>query len=271
MPRLTLTAVTLALLAAAPLAAQFDPDAWLARCQRDTWRSDGPRYCEIRETGMPPARGALTVDPGQNGGVAILGWNRDSIAVTAEIEIWGYSANAAADLAKQIRIEASGSAIRATGPGPSGRSRHWSVSFDVYVPRHTDLTLSTENGPLSIQDVIGSMELSTENGPLALLGVGGTVKARLQNGPLDVRLGGVKWEGAGLDAETVNGPVDLEIPERYSARLEIGTVNGPLTVGFPITVTVEGRISQHLTTVLGQGGPLVHVATTNGPLAIHRR
>jgi DUF4097 and DUF4098 domain-containing protein YvlB len=145
------------------------------------------------------------------------------------------------------------------------------VSFDVYVPRHSDLTLATENGPLSIEDVIGTMDLSTENGPLELTAVGGAVKARVQNGPLGVRLEGAKWEGTGLDAETVNGPVDLEIPEGYSARLETGTVNGPMSVGFPMTVTVQGRITQHLSTVLGQGGALVHVATTNGPLTIRRR
>jgi DUF4097 and DUF4098 domain-containing protein YvlB len=271
MPRLTLAAVTLALLAAAPLAAQFDADAWLAQCRRNNWRDDRPHYCEVRETGMRPGRGALTVDPGQNGGVAILGWDKDSIAVTAKIEVQGYSDAEAADLAKQIRIDASGSTIRATGPGPSGRSQHWSVSFDVYVPRHTDLTLSTENGPLSIEDVIGTMDLSTENGPLALTGVGGAVKARVQNGPLDVQLEGTKWEGAGLDAETVNGPVDLAIPENYSARLETGTVNGPMSVGFPMTVTIQGRVTQHLSTILGQGGALLHIATTNGPLTIRRR
>jgi DUF4097 and DUF4098 domain-containing protein YvlB len=268
MPRLTLAAA-FALCAAASLAAQFEPDAWLVQCRRHRWNDDS-KYCEIRETGMRPARGALSVDPGPNGGVAILGWDKDSIAITAKIEVQGYSDSEAADVARQIRIDASGTTIRATGPA-SGRSRHWSVSFDVYVPRRTDLTLATENGPLSIEDVTGTMDLTTQNGPLELSGVGGTVKARVENGPLGVRLDGTKWEGAGLDAETVNGPVDLEIPEGYSARLETGTVNGPMNVGFPMTVTVQGRITQHLSTVLGQGGALVHVATTNGPLTVRRR
>jgi DUF4097 and DUF4098 domain-containing protein YvlB len=271
MPHPTRAALMLSLLAAAPLAAQSDPDQWLAQCRHSGWRRDRPHYCEIRETGMRPSRQALTVDPGQNGAVAIFGWDRDSIAVTAKIEIEDHSGEAAADLAKQIRIDASGSAIRASGPGALSRSRHWSVSFDVYVPRHTDLTLSTENGPLSIEDVIGAMDLSTENGPLVLRGVGGAVKARVMNGPLEVRLTGTTWEGSGLDAETVNGPVGLEIPEGYSARLETGAVNGPMTVGFPMTVTVQGPVTHHLETVLGKGGALVHVTTTNGPLVIRRR
>jgi len=91
--------VAMALAAAAPLAAQFDPDVWLSQCRRNRWNDDRPKYCEIRETGMRPARGALTVDPGQNGGVAILGWDKDSIAVTAKIEVQGYSDSEAADLA----------------------------------------------------------------------------------------------------------------------------------------------------------------------------
>src|SRR5258708_19885607 len=72
MPRLTLAAVTVALVAAAPLAAQFDPDAWLAQCRRNKWNDDRPKYCEVRETGMRPARAALTVDPAQNAGAATL-------------------------------------------------------------------------------------------------------------------------------------------------------------------------------------------------------
>ena len=43
-------------------------------------------------------------------------------------------------------------------------------------------------------------------------------------------------EGAGLDAETQNGPMVLYVPEGYNAQLETGTTNGPMSIGFPITV-----------------------------------
>jgi hypothetical protein len=93
----------------------------------------------------------------------------------------------------------------------------------------------------------------------------------VRNGPLSVGLGGSRWEGAGLDAETVNGPVVLAIPEGYSARLETGTVNGPMSVDFPLTVTFQGRWRDRLNTTLGDGGAPVRVVTTNGPLVIKRR
>src|SRR5256886_17368292 len=80
------------------------------------------------------------------------------------------------------------------------------------------------------------MTVTAYRGPVALRAVGGDVRARTTNGPLDIELTGARWDGAGLDAETTNGPVDLTIPEGYSAQLEFGTVNGPMTVEFPLTV-----------------------------------
>ena len=77
--------------------------------------------------------------------------------------------------------------------------------------------------------------------------------------------------GVGLDAETRNGPVVISIPEGYNAELTTGTVNGPMDIGFPITV--QGRIGtgrRHLTTTLGSGGPSIRAVTTNGPAVIRK-
>jgi DUF4097 and DUF4098 domain-containing protein YvlB len=264
----------LCLLAAAPLSAQdYDQDYddnWLSECRRDRWnrRDDRVKHCEIREDSLraPGGNSTITVDPGLNGGVAIRGWDKDSIYIRAKIQTYGRSEDAAAALARQVRIVVSGSTIRAEGPNEG-----WSVSFEVYVPRRSNLDLETENGPLSVREVVGTMDLEAHNGPVALRGVGGLVRARVQNGPLVVSLTGTRWEGEGLDAETVNGPVTLAVPEGYSAQLETGTVNGPMSVDFPLTVTIQGRISHRINTTLGSGGARVRVVTTNGPLSIRRR
>jgi DUF4097 and DUF4098 domain-containing protein YvlB len=85
-----------------------------------------------------------------------------------------------------------------------------------------------------------------------------------------VELEGRGWEGAGLDAETVNGPVHLAVPEGYSARIETGTVNGPIDIDFPLTVTLQPGRRRQFTTVLGSGGAPIRVVTTNGPLTVRR-
>lgn len=258
---------------AAALQAQESDDQWLEDCQ--DWKGWGSRarHCEIRETGMKATGRPLTVDPGMNGGVEIVGWDRDSIAVTARIQVSARTQADAEAIARDIKIEASGASVRAIGgrgPLGGGRNQHWSVCFVVMVPRRTDLTLSTQNGPLSVEEVAGRMDLSTQNGPLSLSGVSGDVHARAQNGPLSIELMGARWEGSGLDAETQNGPAVLRIPENYNARVEFGTVNGPMDVGFPMTVTLSGRIRHRINTTLGSGGPPIRVVTTNGPMTVRR-
>jgi putative adhesin len=273
----TLLAVVALTLPSATLKAQDSDEEWLDDCRHDSWRHDSWRdnrvkHCEIRETGLrgPVRGGALTVDPGMNGGVEVEGWDRDSVAVTARIQVYARSEADAEAIAREIRIEAAGRTVRAVGPEPTGRRQSWSVSFVVMVPRRTDLSLATDNGPLSVRDVTGRMELSTQNGPLSLVGVAGDVHARAQNGPLSVKLTGTRWDGTGLDAETKNGPAVLRIPEDYNAKLDFGTVNGPMDVGFPLTVTINGRITDRISTTLGNGGAPIRVVTTNGPMSVRR-
>ncbi len=251
---------------AGTLAAQDDPQEWLAQCH-DHW-NDRPRVCVVRETGFHPAGGTLTIDPSENGGVSVSGWDRDSIGVIAKIEAQAGTESAAQAIADGIQIEAAGRGIAARGP-ETGYRTSWAVSFDVYVPRHTDLSLETVNGPLSVEEVVGAMQLHAQNGPITLRAVGGDVTARVQNGPLSVELTGSRWDGPGLDAESQNGPVSLGIPDGYNARLETGTVNGPMSLSFPLTVTIQGRITNRIHTTLGDGGAPVRVVTTNGPLTIH--
>jgi DUF4097 and DUF4098 domain-containing protein YvlB len=158
--------------------------------------------------------------------------------------------------------------IGADGPSTE-RRESWSVSYLVHVPRSSDLSGETHNGPIGVHGVRGRMELRAENGPLSLDDVGGDVRGRTQNGPLTVRLTGTRWVGEGLDAETTNGPVTIEIPDDYSARLETGTVNGPMRVDFPITV--QGRLNRRIETTLGSGGATIRAVTTNGPMVLRRR
>lgn len=268
----TLAAVSLLACAATPLSAQrrHDADDWLASCRDRDWGNDSrARFCEIRNTGFKATGGTVRVDPGENGGVHFAGWDRDSIAVTAKVQTYAETDADARDLAQQIRIEAAGGTIRAEGPGYR-RHASWSVSFDVMLPRHSDLQAETVNGPLAVEDVHGRMELQAHNGPLRLDAVGGDVHARTINGPLVVTLDGTRWEGTGLDSETQNGPVVLTLPQGYSAHLETGTVNGPMSMDFP--VTLQGRIDFHrISTDIGSGGPPVRAVTTNGPVTVRSK
>jgi len=256
------------------LAAQRRPhrtaDDWLADCRDRREDGDRVRACELREAGFRPQGRAVHVDAGPNGAIAVTGWDRDSVHVRAVVQAWAATDSDAARLIREVRVDVSGATVR--GEGPEARRREgWAVHFEVSVPRRTDLTAETVNGPVSVEDVAGRLDLQTVNGPLTLSGVAGDVHARTTNGPLTVGLAGARWDGAGLDAETQNGPVTLTIPDGYSAQLETGTVNGPMQIDFPITL--QGRIGRmtRIRTALGSGGAPVRVVTTNGPLSVLRR
>jgi DUF4097 and DUF4098 domain-containing protein YvlB len=245
-----------------------DNDEWMERCREQRY-SDRPQFCEVRELGLRPTGRLLTVDGRQNGGVIVRGWDRDSIHVQVRIQAQGPSDEDARDLARAVRIESTGGNLHAEGPENIRRSS-WSATFYVDVPRRTDLTLETVNGPIMVERVSGTIEMHAVNGPIEIFDLSGDVRGRTANGPLGVELTGTRWDGRGLDVETSNGPIDLAIPEGYAARIETGTVNGPFSVDFPFTI--QGRFTgKRISQEIGGGGPPVRVVTTNGPATISRR
>jgi hypothetical protein len=244
-------------------------DEWLDRCreQGNRGNDDREQYCEVREQRLRATR-SLDIDGQQNGSVSVHGWDRSEVLVLARVQAQGEDLSDARDIASGINIVTDGGHVRADGPS-TRRRQSWSVSYDVWAPRRTDLRLTTHNGGISVDDMSARLELSAVNGGLSLHGVSGDVRGETTNGPLNVALDGDRWQGQGLDLRTTNGPVNLDIPDGYSARLETGTVNGPLRIDFP--VTLQGVIGRRITTQLGDGGAPIRAVTTNGPVVIHRR
>jgi hypothetical protein len=259
----------IALLSSAPAAAQQTDQQWLAECERQAERSDRAVYCEVRSSTIPLAAAGLVVDAGPNGGVIVRGGNVRVAEVSARLQVHAESAAAAAALARQVRVVGGTGSLHSEGPERSS-GESWSVTYYVTVPHRTNLDLATVNGPASVADVSGRIRVETRNGPLRLEHLAGDVHARTRNGPLTVVLDGRQWDGAGLDAETVNGPVRLTVPDDYSATLELGTERGPMNVDFAMPVTVVGNLRGTFTTMVGEGGTRVRVVTSNGPFSVRR-
>lgn len=236
------------------------------RCESRWGNTDRDRYCFALE-GEIDDPGRVAVDGGMNGSVSVVGWSRDVVLVQAIVWANAGSVERARELAGGVRVSADGGRLRASGP-ETGRRESWGVSWEVTVPRETDVEVETDNGAIDVAEVRGRIRLEARNGGVDLRGVGGEVVARTRNGGLSIELDGSRWDGEGLDAETRNGGVELTVPDGYSARLETGTLNGHMEIDFP--VTVRGRIGRQLTTTLGEGGPMVRAVTRNGGVEIRR-
>jgi hypothetical protein len=254
-----------ALLLASAAGAQSDDrtQRWLRNCNDDS-RGDRARFCEVREYSLRPTS-ELEVNGGDNGGVAFIGWDRDEVKVVAMIQASADDEAEARNLAREVKVGIGGGRVQAEGPRSWGRSS-WSVSYNVYVPRRSNLQAVTKNGGVSAESVEGTMNFRATNGGIRLDRVGGDIQAETTNGGVNARLYGTTWRGRGLNLRTTNGGVDLTVPRGYNAQLETGTVNGGMNINFPITV--RGRIGRHVETQLGSGGPLIRATTTNGGVRI---
>lgn len=219
--------------------------------------------CEVRTITI--ARPDKLRVSSMNGGIHILGEDRQDVQIEARVEAWAGSASEAADILREIQIETSGGTIHDKGPNFHGH-QGYGISYVIHAPRQISAELKTLNGGIGLEHLNGDLEFDTTNGGVDLVDLAGDVRGSTVNGGLDISLSGDRWNGKGLQAETTNGGIALNIPEHYSAHLETGTVNGGIEVNFPLTI--QGDIKHRLTTDIGGGGPTIHAETTNGGVTL---
>ena len=242
-------------------------------CSENNWSNGGKvSFRELREINVS-ATNLLTVDGRRNGGVRIIGENRPDILVRACVQAWANSDAEARTLVKNVRLE-TGSVIRADDD-----ESNKSVSYEIHVPRATNLRLTTQNGGIGISAVEGTINFEAENGGIHLDELAGNVKGKTTNGGVHIELSGGSWKGGGLDVETTNGGVHLAMPANYAAHFETRTVNG----GFrsDISSLEADRKSKddryyrmrgvRISKDLNGGGAPVRVVTTNGGVTINSK
>lgn len=228
------------------------------------WGGDHHRVCEMRS--MTLATPSKLDVSSLNGGIHIVGEDRQDVQVEARVEAWSGDAQDAAGILRAVQVEANGGQLRDKGPSMHMGNRGYAVSYTIHAPHRLSAELKTLNGGIGLEHLDGQLRFDTTNGGVDLADLAGDVKGSTVNGGLDISLSGAKWRGEGLNAETTNGGITLNVPTRYAAHLETGTVNGGIEVNFP--VTVQGEIRHHLETDLNGGGPTIHAETTNGGVTI---
>jgi DUF4097 and DUF4098 domain-containing protein YvlB len=254
--------------AGVPILAQLqDNSEKQMACQNGGYDSERARHCEIREQ-TAPAIGRLNVDAGRNGGVTIKGWRRSDVLVRARVEASGETEAAAAIMASHVWIDSAGGQVRAMGPESINNSG-WSVSYEIFVPQTSDLTLKANNGGIAISDVRGQIHFDGNNGGVHLKRLAGDVTGATVNGGVQVELAGAIWDGRQLEVSTRNGGVSVAMPSNYSAHLQAETQSGGVQSDFP--VMLEGNVRpRRLDFNVGSGGPLIHITTTNGRVSFKR-
>ena len=238
----------------------------------DNWNwSNGKQVSakDLREITL--GAGDLKVDGKRNGGISVKGENRADVLIRACVQTWGKTQEEANSLVKNVRVETSGS-VRAEGVAEESNA---SVSYQILVPRDTNLKLTTMNGGISIENVEGMIEFDAKNGGINLSNLAGDVQGRTTNGGLHIELAGNTWKGNGLNVETTNGGVHLEMSENYAARFETKTVNGGFKSDIAALAVEKQRDENgyrrqgiNINRAINGGGAPVRIVTTNGGVKI---
>ena len=239
----------------------------------------GGKAAQVEEERVELPAGELKVRVQEQGGIYVQHGNGS-----------GYTARlckAAADpaLLADVRVVSQGRSLTVDGPSDGDR---WVGYLIVDAPSDASLRVESDNapitlkrvrgsfvakatnGPIAIEDAAGTIDAATQNGPIALSGSEGDVKLRATNGPIAVELDR-EWRGKGLDARTSNGPIAVTVSSSFRSGVVVESeghspwdCDGPSCAGWHL----DGTLAGGRTFKLGDGPALVHLATSNGPVAI---
>ena len=220
--------------------------------------------CEVRSATFPLVSGHLNVKA-LNGGIEVIGEDRQDIALEARVSAHAGSTSEATSILHEITIDTGGT-VEAHGPKTSG-NRNWSVSYKLHVPHRLAANLHTLNGSLALTALNGYLRGETTNGSVRFDNLAGDVHLITTNGSIQAKLDGPSWQGAGLATTTTNGAVSVSVPSHYSAHLVASTTNGGTSLNLPVA-DQSGVHRRSIDTNLGSGGATVSFETTNGGISI---
>jgi putative adhesin len=124
------------------------------------------------------------------------------------------------------------------------------------------------SGDIEIEETgSGDMEIRTGSGNINVSGINGGFHAEAGSG--DIHGKGVPknmWS-----VRTGSGNVTLSVPHDAAFDVDVSSSSGTVTLGHPVTTTVQGRIQEMKKSVVGKvlgGGPMISVHTGSGDVAV---
>lgn len=256
-----------------------DEDGSVTSCSQIHVTYDGRDVAMISEDLPVSGLRSLKVRSDRNGGIHVNG-GAGAFSVTA------CKASALGD-PHDLRVQLQGNEITADGADREGTV----IYYIVNAPRNAALDMTTnngpigidavdgtvtahaQNGPISVKDSSGTLDISTQNGPISYAGESGRVKLHATNGPISVKLAGSSFSGS-LDVEVQNGPLSLKLPRGYRSGVVIeSSGNGPVTCRAEDCRKIrrfndEGESDWPRRIELGTGARAVTLSTSNGPISV---
>jgi len=237
--------------------------------------------------------GKIEIGAAAAGSVNVIGWQKGLVRVEAEKIIY-YPSQAPAPPKPQkgrqkqqsakpqlpIRVrytQTSAAILTSVSPGSNTE-----INLTVYVPRDkTDISAKISHGDISIEGINGWIEVTVATeGSIEAKSLSGYFSGTTPRGDLNVEMSDIRWRGLEFAALTQKGAVNLQLPLKYSAALQLETRDGKILVDYPPQV-VEGeetppdivirKNAQYLKAAVGDGGAPIKLATHSGDVKLLKK
>ncbi|MEZ4414923.1 MAG: DUF4097 family beta strand repeat-containing protein [Gemmatimonadota bacterium] len=243
------------------------------------YRSAERPSAEAREGQEGPFEWSGRVDRGDR--VAVVGLNGKITASASdgpEVEVRAVRTSRHGDVADvrvEVREHSGGITVCAIYDNWDGcedgsrrgrvRNGDVQVQFDIRVPEGVEFSASTVNGGVEVTGGIDAVDVSAVNGSVEVESLG-RLNASSVNGSVRAHLMADALSGP-VHVSTVNGAVELDLPDGADADVDASWVNGSFASDLPVTLHSKGK--RNARGQLGSGGERVQVETVNGRIRIH--
>jgi hypothetical protein len=226
--------------------------------------------------------GKVEISIGGGGSLKIVGWQRAIVRMEAEKIIYYPSKEQEPAEPPKIPIKVRYSQTSSTIKTPLNPESNAEVNLTIYVPSYkTDINAKLDHGDFSVEGVNGWVEVTVAvEGNIEAKSLSGYFSGTTPHGDVSVEMDGIRWKGLEFGALTQRGAVKLQIPEKFSAALQLETRDGKISVDYPPQV-VEGEIvppeiaihknSQQLKATVGDGGAPIKLVTFLGDVTLSKK
>jgi hypothetical protein len=215
---------------------------------------------------LPPGGHVAVVNV--HGSVLVEGWDRAEVEATVAMR-------SAAPIDQlddvQVAVEARPGGVAFHALYPPGLDTPIRVDYRVRVPRQVRLDeLSTLEGDIVVRDVEGAIAAHNLHGDIEGINVSGSVVAHALTGNILISLRALPDRRLPFTLATINGNVDLLMPARANADLELCAVAGNIVGDYPFQVSsIPGDFTRRAQ--VGAGGVRVELRTVRGNIRVGQR
>lgn len=183
------------------------------------------------------AGGTLSITGAPVGSIAIEGWNKPEIEISAEIEMQAYTEADLAQLAtvNSFIIDQDFNTTRIISVGTFDKDymkrtakkfpknllgMPFKIDYKIKVPRFADLNINGGNGDFTLSGVDGEVFVKYLNSNAKIDLIGGSLQATFGDGTVDVSIATRSWRGRFADIQLASGTMNVQLPLSFNAEVE---------------------------------------------------